>query len=234
MQTDVVVSALPGPAAFTGDAAAEPDSGLRVPGRPDPEPDAMRVSDPRDEGRCVGAACRPRSRPCRVLHRRRAGDVRGSCRNIARGEGGGYGRRLGLSVLLPGICGGDDVAAVRGGAEPVGRLRGRWRADRCRRRACRSARCGRQFLYRSARGSGGDTLYGPVYGRRGSGWAGRPAGRDRAGVRGHGTGFIRALCGPGFDARPRAIDAAARAVDGDPEGRRWLSRCTAALRGWSG
>ena len=58
----------------------------------------------------------------------RAGDVRGAGRRAAGGAGGGDGGGLGLPVFLAGVRGGDDVAAVRGRAEPVGRVPGRRRA----------------------------------------------------------------------------------------------------------
>ena len=148
----------------------------------------------------------------------RAGDVRGSCRATVGREGGGHGGGLGLSVFLAGVRGGDDVAAFRGGAEPVGRLRGRRGPDRCRRRSCRSTR-----LWQEASSPGCWRCWWRRLARPrswGSRW--RPGWRHRRSVTVlvfavMGIGFGRALRGPGLDAGPRPADAAARPVDGGPQ-----------------
>ena len=75
----------------------------------------------------------------RRLYRRRAGHVRRPGRGPAARARGGCGGGLGVSVPVPGVRRRDDVAAVRGRAEPVGRLPDRYRPDRRRARAWRRA-----------------------------------------------------------------------------------------------
>ena len=102
--------------------------GLRLPGRADPECDALRAADPGDEGAGAGAAWRRRPRrkaspmpPARCCQLRRAGPGdRGAAR---RRRGGG----LGLSAAVAHRGGGLCAAGVRGGPEPVGPVRSRQR-----------------------------------------------------------------------------------------------------------
>ena len=62
-----------------------------------------------------------------VVHGGRAARLRRTRRRVAGGAGGGRRGRMGVPVPVAGVRGGDGLAAVRGRAQPVRRVRGRRR-----------------------------------------------------------------------------------------------------------
>ena len=203
LQTDVVVTCDARAGAGTGDAAAGPDPGVRVPGRADPEPDAVRVPDPGDEGGVAGQARRtghaamrcPIPPACWSTFVALAGVLLAA---RAAGTAAGWGFQFSSPVFVAAmtwllfavglnLSGVFEVGSGLTGA-------GSGLAGRRRR--------GGKFLHRAAGGSGGDALHRAVHGRGGRRRAGGAPGGDRAGVRRDGAGAGRALCGPGLHAGP--------------------------------
>ena len=108
-----------GAAAAAGD---EPAAHARagIPGRADPQPDAVRVPGAGVEGCRSGRRCaRQGTLAGRRLHGRRAGGVRRPLRGAAGGARRGHGGRLGIPVPVAGVRRRDGLAAVRGGAQSV-------------------------------------------------------------------------------------------------------------------
>ena len=90
---------------------------FRLPGRPHPEPDALRLSGAGAESAqlCEGGRWRPPAAGHR-LSRRRAGELHGTCRDYRRVAPGIGGAGLGLSVPIAGLRAGAGAVVFRDGA----------------------------------------------------------------------------------------------------------------------
>ena len=191
LETDVLLRARPG----TGAAAARPIAAAaharpRVPGRADPQPDAVRVPGAGDEGGRPGRRRRAarRTRQAARLYRRGAGGVRRlwAARCWRRGPperrraGGSSSSRRRSSPPWPGCC-------SRSGLNLSGVSRSAPGLTRTGHGLARTRRPYRQLLHRTAGGGGGDALHRAVHGRRHCRRARRAAGGDHAGVPGHGS-----------------------------------------------
>ena len=220
-------------------AAAGADAAAGVAGRAAAQPDAVRVPGAGDEGDGAGAAVRPGER--RDRGRQAVAYTAGVLlafaalgRRVAGGARGGRCGGVGVPVPVAGVRGGDGLAAVRGRAEPVRRVRDRRRGWPGPGRAGSAGRARGQLLHRAAGGAGGDAVHGAVHGRGDRGGAGRAGLGDGAGVRGDGARDGAAL--PAAGAVPGLGAACCRGRDAGWTccAACWRSRCMARRRGWSG
>ena len=196
-------------------ALARAGAAVRAAGRPDPEPDALRVPGAGDEGRGLRAAGRAMSGATMrrdglaytagvlVSFAAMAAVVDRDPRQRRRGQ-------LGLPVPVAGLLAADRLSFLRGRPQPLRRLRDRRPPGRRRPGPGRARRHDRRFLHRRAGGDRGHALHRAVHGG-GPGFCPEPArARDRGRAAGDGPWPRAPLSRALDDAGAAAADAAAR------------------------